>query len=92
MSSILDDAKRLVLNTRQEEYGHPADDFAKTAKIWSAILGVHVRPEQVALCMVGLKLSRLVETPDHRDSMVDAAGYLLTYSLVRERKQDASDS
>jgi hypothetical protein len=40
------------------------------------ILGKHnITPEQVALCMVAVKLSRLVETPGHYDSYVDICGY-----------------
>ena len=47
--TILDEAKKLVYGPRQEEYGHPIDDFTRTAKMWSAILGVPIDAEQVGL-------------------------------------------
>lgn len=77
------EADRLVNGARQSDYGHPLDDFSKTAAIWSAILETNVTPEQVALCMVGVKLSREINKPK-RDNIVDAHGYLMTYVMVQE--------
>lgn len=81
--SILLEAERLVHGDRNTSYGHPLQDFSRTAGIWSAILGIPVTAEQVALCMIGVKISRLCQTPGHRDSIVDLAGYAETYSMVR---------
>jgi len=61
--SILFEAHNLVHGVRGEDYGHPYHDFGRTAKIWSAILGVDVTPEQVALCMIGVKISRECNRP-----------------------------
>ena len=72
---IVDIAKGLVYGDRGEAYGHPAEDYARVALIWSGILGVDITPVQAIQCMVGIKLSRLSNTPDHRDSWVDIAGY-----------------
>lgn len=72
--TILEEAQRLVYGDRQASYGHPADDFGRTAKLWSAILGVPITAEQVALCMCLVKISRQVNKPG-RDNMVDLAGY-----------------
>lgn len=79
------EAEALVYGSRNSDYGHPLDDFSRTAQIWSAILGYYVEPEQVALCMVGLKLSREVNKPK-RDNIVDAHGYLMTYRMVRDEQ------
>lgn len=74
---ILDTAKSLISGDRQETYGDAADDFTRTGKMWAAILGVDtVTPEQVALCMAAVKIGRLCHTPTHRDSWIDACGYL----------------
>lgn len=87
--SALIEAQRLIHGARQRTYGHPADDFARTALHWQAILGTSVTARQVALCMVGVKLSRLSETPDHRDSIVDSVGYLGCYELIADREAES---
>lgn len=80
-------AHRLVHGDRGEDYGHPMDDFTRTGRIWSAILGLdEVTPEQVALCMIAVKISRLCNTPDHRDSIIDIAGYAETHDMIRQRR------
>lgn len=90
METILEEADRLVDGDRQSDYGHPLDDFSKTAKLWSVILGTDVTPEQVALCMVQVKVSRELNKPK-RDNRVDAAGYLKTLDMViveRSRREE----
>ena len=79
--SILYEAHNLVHGVRGEDYGHPYEDFSRTAKIWSAILGVDVTPEQVALCMIGVKISRECNKPK-RDNRIDIAGYAETLDMV----------
>ena len=83
--SILEEAKRIVHGDRGENYGHPLEDFSRTAKIWSAILGIEVTAEQVALCMVGVKISREVNRPK-RDNIVDGAGYFETLDMVKKER------
>lgn len=73
--SILLEAHALVHGARQQSYGHPSADFSRTALMWQAILGHPVEPHQVAMCLVAVKLSRLVNDPEKRDSWVDIAGY-----------------
>lgn len=89
--SILEEAQRVVFGPRQGVYGHPRDDFQRTADLWWAyLLGrklieneAVLRPEDVSAMMILLKLARLMETPDHRDSIVDIAGYAETMARVR---------
>jgi hypothetical protein len=87
--TILEEAQRLVHGNRGDDYGHPFDDFSKTALIWQAIFGIPVSPEQVALAMVGVKISREVNKPK-RDNCVDGAGYFETLSMVKERRAQLS--
>ena len=85
--NILEEAGRLVAGERQARYGHPAEDFTRTAQIWSAILGVPVSATQVGLCMIGVKLSR--ETHAHQpDNLVDIAGYAQTVAMVHEPREE----
>ena len=84
--TILDEAGSLVDGDRNADYGRPIHDFDRAAQIWSAILGTQVTGEQVALCMVGVKLAREVHRPK-RDNLVDAVGYLLAYDSVRRDRE-----
>jgi hypothetical protein len=81
--SVLSDAADLVSGARQDLYGHPAEDFARTAALWRALFGWDVKPEDVALAMACVKLSRLRATPGHEDSVVDLAGYAQCYWTAR---------
>jgi hypothetical protein len=83
--NILEEANRLVHGDRQAAYGHPLDDFTKTATMWSAILGAPVTAEQVGLCMIAVKISRQCNAPK-RDNMTDAAGYAATVQMVVEER------
>jgi len=78
-------AGMLVHGERQHEYGHPSEDFSRIAAMWSPLFGIDVKPEQVALAQICVKLSRLVVTPGHYDSIVDIAGYAETYEMVRRQ-------
>lgn len=79
------EASRIVRNgERQKNYGHPNADFIRTAGMWSAILGVEVSMQDMALCMAALKISRLKSTPGHHDSLVDLIGYAICYDRLGE--------
>ncbi len=84
--SILLEAEGLVHGDRNADYGHPLDDFTRTAKMWSAILRVEVTPEQVGLCMMTVKISRECNHPK-RDNMTDAAGYAETVEWCKNERQ-----
>lgn len=87
-ASVLDKAKTLVHGDRNKDYGHPRDDFTRTGRIWGAILGIpDVTPEKVALCMIGVKQSRLCNTPGHLDSITDIAGYAETAGMCLEEEK-----
>ena len=73
---ILREAERLTSDDRNKNYGDPLVNHQRIAAIWSVILGIEILPSQVALCLVGVKIARLVETPDHLDSFVDGAAYM----------------
>ena len=73
--SILLKAEKAVNGPRARDYGHPRVNHTRIAKLWSAILGRETSPEEVALCMMAVKMARLMESPLHEDSAVDIAGY-----------------
>lgn len=81
--SLATEAIGLVTGDRVKAYGHPSKNFQDIADLWSVILGTHVTGEQVALCMVQVKIARELHNPK-RDNLVDAIGYLLAYDACGE--------
>jgi hypothetical protein len=73
---ILEEAARLTAEDRNKNYGDPYTNHKRIADIWSVILEYEVTPSQVALCMVGVKIARLIQTPTHQDSFIDGAAYM----------------
>ena len=85
--NVLCIADSLTGGDRQQSYGHPAVDFDRTARFWSALFGIDVRPEQVGLAMVLLKVSR--EVNRHKDdNLIDMAGYVRTIEMIYDWKRE----
>ena len=85
--SVLAEAQRITSVERQDDYGHPAHDFGRTAQMWTGILaerlrdGAEVTAMDVPLCMIAVKLAR--QSHRHkRDNLVDIAGYARTAAMV----------
>jgi Domain of unknown function (DUF4406)/Domain of unknown function (DUF6378) len=81
--SPLLEALRIVHDDRGADYGSPIEDFTRTGRMWGAILDLEddVTPREVALCLIGLKLSR--EAHQHkRDNLTDIAGYAETLAML----------
>jgi hypothetical protein len=78
---ICREADRVVSTARRDSYGHPRENFEHTAKLWSAYSGREFSPEEVAVFMILLKLSRLHHRVT-RDTLVDIAGYAKTISIL----------
>ena len=90
--TILEEAQRLVHGDRGAAYGHPADDFGRTAEYWTTTFKAKLKSGEkftagdVPLALIGVKLSREVNKPK-RDNMTDLAGYAETRRMVLEREQ-----
>lgn len=91
--SILEEAQRITHGDRNVDYGHPLDDYLKTAAFWTTALrgagllkdGAEVSPELAALMMCLVKISRQINAPK-RDNAVDLAGYAwVAHECVEER-------
>jgi len=72
---ILETANEYVTRDRAVTHGDAEDSFGKLAAIWGARLGVHIRPDQVAIMMLDLKTVRAWDNPKHQDNWIDMAGY-----------------
>lgn len=93
--SILQEAEELIHGDRAKAYGHPSKNFNNIAKGWSVIFGKDITPEQVALAMIWVKVSRQLNTPK-RDNLTDIAGYAGTIEMLAQggeetEQQDTSE-
>lgn len=84
---FLNTAAGCVSGPRLANYGPVGESFDRTAALWSTILGIEVTAAQVAMCQVALKISRLVEMPNHTDGWVDICGYGAIGGEVSHRPQ-----
>lgn len=93
----LREAATIISGDRDAQYGGPEENFARIAKIWSVILGIDITEEDVAMCMVGLKVARYASKSGFQpDTWVDIAGYagcgyeVGKKAVEREEKTDLS--
>jgi hypothetical protein len=88
--SILDDAKEIIYGDREKTYGSPDKNLQAIAEYWSNHLhtrfGVRmaITPEDVCIMMTLLKAARLGNDLTHRDSLVDAVGYLALLERIQK--------
>lgn len=82
------EAFHLITGPRQSAYSHPTDDYKRVVDIFGALTGVDLTVEQALLFMVAVKMARLTHNLSdntlHRDSLVDAIGYLGCLSMHLE--------
>lgn len=72
--SVLEEAEEIINGPRRDDYGDVHESFQRIADLWTTTLSHTVTPEQVALCMIQLKIARAINGMA-RDSIVDIAGY-----------------
>jgi len=85
-SEILLEAHKLVNGARQNDYGHPADDYRKVSDIFYTLTGIDLEVSEAIMFMVAVKLARLRTNLEHdtihHDSLVDALGYLACLNMA----------
>jgi hypothetical protein len=64
-----------IANARDIEYGSPNVSMLRISKLWSEYLGYPIDPHEVAICMLLLKISRISEQAEHKDSYYDLINY-----------------
>lgn len=85
--NILEEAKSIIYGDREKTYGHPAKNLENIASFWSIYLNNEISAQDVATMMVLLKLARLMNQPNHRDSLVDSVGYLALIERIKEKHE-----
>lgn len=86
-------ADALINGERQKDYGDKLQNFAQIAMGFQMILApklqatAEITAEDVALCMMQVKIARLTKSPDHKDSILDVAGYAGCYDKIQEERE-----
>ena len=88
LQSVLTEAAGLVSGQRQADYGPPAENMAHVVRIFAAWTDIHLTPRQGAQFLMALKMARLANSPHHRDSHVDLAGYTEILWQCAEAERD----
>lgn len=85
---ILKNAMKLINGKRSKDYGDAYDNHQRIADLWSVVFGFKVLVWQVYLCLILVKVARLVNSPKHLDSMIDIPGYaaLLGETIEKDDK------
>lgn len=81
-STIATEAQGMVYGDRQDDYGHPREDWTRAAIIGTGLLqhklaeGAYLEAEDIARLQIGVKLARDVHSAK-RDNRVDIVGYAI---------------
>lgn len=73
--NFMNEVVSLIDGGRSDDYGDPDVNHQRIADLWSGILQKPIQPHEVYLCMIAVKMSRVMQSPRHRDSWLDIAGY-----------------
>ena len=71
-----------LLNDRGSVYGPPEVNHRRIAALVSAYLEHEITAEQAAMIVLLVKVARLIQTPDHQDSIDDIIGYAECYRQI----------
>ena len=80
-----------TIHERGVRYGHPITNHKRIAELWSAYLGYPIQPNEAAICMALVKISRQAEDPAYLDNYEDAIAYLSIGKSITDAMQDESD-
>ena len=80
-----------LVSKRGDIYGHPRDNFRRIAHL---VVILQECPEDIArhiLYSILVKVSRLIESPTHKDSWDDIIGYVETAYMALDMKDDRTE-
>ncbi len=100
--SILEEAQEIIHGDRNRDYGHPLDNHECTAGMFGWYMRrrvdccgdeAEVLMDAEAVCVFNIlqKISRLANTPGHRDSLMDIAGYAGNIEMVTDERERRSE-
>ena len=80
-----------IVTSRGADYGSAATNHRRISELWSGYLDTYISPEQAAMCMLLVKVSRLSESSDHADSLADIVGYACVYRKIMQELHDNTE-
>jgi hypothetical protein len=83
---------KAVTRQRGAVYGHPLVNFERIAHLKEGVSDCKDPAIRHALEMMCVNMARLVETPDHYDSVLDVAGYAKTILMILDEREKRSGS
>jgi hypothetical protein len=81
-----------IVTSRGSDYGSAATNHRRISELWSGYLDTYISPEQAAMCMLLVKVSRLSENSQHADSLDDIVGYACVYRKIIAELNDNTES
>lgn len=80
--TISQESEKVIYGDREQTYGEPAKNLNVVAGLWTAYTGTELNAHDVCNMMALLKIARIKNCPDHRDSKVDLIGYTLLHERI----------
>ena len=80
-----------TIHARGVSYGHPITNHKRIAELWSAYIGYPIQPNEVAICMALVKISRQAEDPAKLDNYEDCLAYISIAKSITDAMQDDTD-
>ena len=77
-----------TIHARGVSYGHPITNHKRIAELWSAYLGYPIQPNEVAICMALVKISRQAEDPTILDNYEDCLAYVSIAKTITDAMSD----
>ena len=81
-----DETARSITDVRGAVYGHPSRNYRRIQALKAVVAECKHPLAREALETIAVKMSRLIETPDHLDSWVDIAGAARTGVMVTDKE------
>ena len=87
----LDTAAKIVQGQRQFDYGDKYQNHENISKLWSAYLDYKISANDVAICMMLLKVARLKHRPTE-DCYIDMAGYAAIAGEINDKDKNDTNT
>jgi len=87
LADRFDDELATITQRRGSDYGPPTVDFTRAQEMIAVINNCPDPVVRHALSVIAVKIARLIQTPDHLDSLVDIAGYARTICMHHDAKE-----